>query len=85
MTIRTYGHVQDDLIRSTLMGDYSGDSLAYTIGQTLSHAHADKTNEEIPFCISEQRLALALDAEEWWNEHGNYFECLQSLRAFWSI
>ena len=85
MTVKTYGHVQDSLIRSTLMGDCSEDSLSYTIHQTLAHAHADQSNEEVPFNISEQRLALALDAEEWWNEHGDSFECLQSLREFWSV
>jgi hypothetical protein len=79
-----FAHVEDKLIRSVLEGDISEDALCYALSETICHARADQANEDVPYAVSEQRLGLAYDAAEWWNEHGNVFESLECLRQCWS-
>jgi hypothetical protein len=80
-----FAHVEDQLIRSVLEGDISEDALCYALTKTIEHAWADQTHPDVPYAVSEQRLALAYDASDWWNEHGNVFESLECLRQAWKI
>ena len=80
-----FEHVSDATIRAVLQGDFDEDSLCYALNETLRHAMADQANEAVPYAISEQRLALAYDAAEWWNIEGNAFESLECLRQCWAI
>ncbi len=83
--MQNFGHVEDTLVRSVLEGNISEHAICYAITETLNAALADQHNEDVPFCVSEQRLALAQDAADWWNEEGNIFECLGCLQLCWSI
>ena len=83
--MQNFDHVEDKLIRSVLQGDLSEDAMCYAITETLDAALADQHNEDVPFCVSEQRLALAQDAVDWWNDEGNAFKCLECLRLCWSV
>lgn len=78
-----FNHVEDKTIRSVLEGDVSEDALCYAINETLGHAQADQANEDVPYAVSEQRLALAQDASDWWNEEGDMFEAVEALRECW--
>lgn len=78
-----FAHVEDSLIRSVLEGDVSEDALCYALHETLGHASADQNNEDVPHPVTERRLALALEAAEAWNEHGDAFESLERLREVW--
>ena len=78
-----FNHVNDPLIRSVLEGDISEDALCYALNETLLHARADQANENVPYAISEQRLALAYDAADWWNEEGDVFSAVEALRHCW--
>lgn len=80
-----FEHVEDKLVRSVLMGDLSEDALCYAISYTLECALKDQQNQEVPFSVSEQRLCAAIDAQEWWNEEGNPFEAVESLKEAWSV
>lgn len=80
-----FEHVEDTLIRSVLQGDISEDALCYALNETLRHAQADQVNEDVPYAVAEQRLALAYDAADWWNEEGNVFESLECLRQCWAV
>jgi hypothetical protein len=83
-----WNHVEDALIRSVLQGDVSEDTfyyaIAYSISETFRHAMADQANEDVPYAVSEQRLALAYDAAEWWNVEGNAFQSVECLRQCWA-
>ena len=85
MTIPQFEHVEDLTIRSVLQGDISEDALCYALNETLRHAMADQENEDVPYAISEQRLALAYDAADWWNEEGDAFQSVECLRQCWAI
>jgi hypothetical protein len=79
-----WNHVEDALIRSVLNGDLSEDALCYAISKTLDHAMADQENEDLPYAVSEQRLALAYDASDAWNVEGDAFDALECLKACWA-
>ena len=78
-----FNHVEDKTIRSVLEGDVSEDALCYAINETLRHSQADQASEDVPYVISEQRLALAQDASDWWNEDGDMFKAVEALRECW--
>ena len=78
----TFDHVADNRIRSVLNGDASEDALRYALDMTLEHAEADQADQDVPFSVSEQRLALALDASEWWDV-GNKSMAIQCLKDAW--
>ena len=78
----TFDHVADKIIRSVLNGEASEDALPYALDVTIWHAEADQANQDVPFSVSEQRLALAIDASEWWDV-GNKRMALQCLREAW--
>ena len=78
-----FNHVKDKTIRSVLEGDVSEDALCYALNETLRHAQADQANEDVPYAVSEQRLALAQDASDWWNEDGDMFKAVEALRECW--
>ena len=80
-----FGHVEDKLVRSVLMGNLSEDALCYAIEYTLECALKDQQDQEIPFSVSEQRLCAAMGAADWWNEEGNPFEAVESLKAAWGV
>ena len=80
-----FEHVKDDLIRSVLNGDVSEDALCYAINETLRHAQADQADDDVPYAISEQRLALACDAEDAWNVEGDAFQSVEYLRQCWAL
>lgn len=80
-----YDHVEDAVIRSVLQGDISEDALCYALSETLRHAVEDQFNPEIPYTVSEQRLALAYDAADWWNNEGNAFQSVECLRQCWGV
>ena len=79
-----WNHVEDALIRSVLNGDLSEGALCYAVAQTLDHAMADQENEDVPYAVSEQRLALAYDASDAWNIEGDAFGALEYLKACWA-
>ena len=78
-----FNHVKDKTIRSVLECDVSEDALCHALNETLRHALLDSNDQNIPAKVSEQRLALAQDASDWWNEDGDMFEAVEALRAFW--
>ena len=78
-----FNHVEDKTIRSVLEGDVSEDTLCYALNETFRHAQVDQANEDVPYVVSEQRLALAQDASDWWNEEGDMFKAVEALRACW--
>lgn len=84
-----FEHVEDALIRSVLQGGISEDAfshaIAYAISETFRHAMADQANEDVPYAVSEQRLALAYDAAEWWNVEGDAFQSVECLRQCWMV
>ena len=80
-----YDHVEDAIIRSVLQGDISEDALCYALNETLRHAQADQADENVPYAISEQRLALAYDAADWWNNEGDAFQSVECLRQCWGV
>lgn len=80
-----FEHVEDTLLRYVLQGNVSEVALCYAIDETLRHAMADQANEDVPYAISEQRLALAYDAADWWNEKGNAFKSVECLRQCWGV
>lgn len=79
-----WNHVEDALIRSVLNGNLSEDALCNAIAKTLDHAMADQENEDVPYDVSEQRLALAYDASDAWNIEGDAFGALECLQACWA-
>lgn len=78
-----FNHVKDRTIRSVLEGDVSEDALCYAINETLRHARADQENEDVPYAVSDLRLALAYDASDWWNVEGDVFKAVETLCEFW--
>lgn len=78
-----WNHVDDDLIRSVLNGNLSEDAVGYAVSKTLDHAMADQMNEDVPYAVSEQRLALAYDASGAWCV-GDNFGALEYLQACWA-
>lgn len=80
-----FEHVEDPIIRSVLQGDISEDALCYALNETLRHAQADQSDEDVPYAISEQRLALAYDAVDWWNDEGDAFQSVECLRQCWAV
>lgn len=80
-----WNHVEDALIRSVLNGDLSENAVDLAIAKTLDHAMADQVNEDVPYAVSEQRLALAYDASDAWNVEGDAFGALEYLQACWSV
>lgn len=82
---RTWEHVEDTLIRSVLNGDLSEDALCYALTKTLRHAMADQADEDVPYAVSEQRLALAYDAADAWCVEGDAFAALECLQACWAV
>ena len=80
-----YDHVEDAMIRSVLQGDISEDALCYALNETLRHAQADQADENVPYAISEQRLALAYDAIDAWNVEGNAELSIELLRQCWGV
>lgn len=78
-----FKHVKDKTIRSVLEGGVNEDALCYAIDETLRHAQADQADEDVPYAVSEQRLALAYDASDWWNEDGDMFKAAEALRECW--
>ena len=79
-----WNHVEDALIRSVLNGYLSEDAVGYAVSKTLEHAMADQMNEDVPYAVSEQRLALAYDASGAWCV-GDNFGALNCLQACWAI
>ena len=80
-----YDHVEDALIRSVLQGDISEDALCYAIYETLRHVEADQTNEDVPYYVAAERLVLAYDAADWWNNEGDAFQSVECLRQCWMV
>lgn len=80
-----FAHVEDKMIRSVLEGDIDEDALCYALTKTLEHAQADQLNEDVPYAVSEQRLALAIEASEWWNEESDVFKSIECLRQAWVV
>lgn len=80
-----YDHVEDPTIRSVLQGDISEDAMCYALNETLRHIQADQANEDVPYFVSEQRLALAHDAVVAWNVEGDAFQSLEYLRQCWAV
>ena len=80
-----YDHVEDAIISSVLQGDIREAALCYALNETLRHAQADQADENVPYAISEQRLALAYDAADWWNNEGDAFQSVECLRQCWGV
>ena len=80
-----FAHVVDPLIRSVLLGDVSEDALCYALHETEMAFYKDQKDEMIPFAVIEAREQAVTDAVEWWNEHGDSFQAVESLKKYWSV
>jgi hypothetical protein len=80
-----FDHVESELIRDLCNGDIEPHSglLAFAIGYIAKLAELDADDSDIPYAITDKRMADAERATDAFDS-GNYGDCLTAIREFWS-
>lgn len=80
-----FDHVVDARIRSVLMGDLSEDAICYALTQSRDALMQDQFNPDVSYKVLDAREAAIDDAEFSWNDEGDPFSAMESLKQFWSV
>lgn len=80
-----FDHVVDARIRSVLMGDLSEDAICYALTQSRDALMQDQFNPDVSYKVLDAREAAIDDAEFSWNDEGDPFSAMESLKKFWSV
>lgn len=80
-----FDHVESELIRDLCNGNVEPHSglLAYATGYIAKLAELDADDSDIPYAIADKRTADATRATDAFDS-GNYGDCLDAIREFWS-
>lgn len=82
--MKSFEHLDDPSLRSTLEGDFSEDSICQALTTTADALESDKGNEDVGYAALAIREQAYEDASNAWNEEGDAAACLEALRKFWS-
>jgi hypothetical protein len=80
-----FDHVEDDRVRSVLMGDVSEDAIIYALTQTRGAVASDQFNPDVSYRVLNAREYAIERAEICWNEESDADGTLQYLQDFWSV
>jgi alpha-galactosidase/6-phospho-beta-glucosidase family protein len=83
MEMTDFDHVEDQKIRSLLLGDVSEDAICYALTQSRDALMSDQFNPDVSYKTLAIREEAIDDAEFCWNDEGDLDGTLAGLQRFW--
>lgn len=81
-----FNHVVDERLRKILADEQTDeDSVCYALTVTGQCVKDDMQNEDVDLTILDYRVRMFNEADVWWNEEGDAFKAIKSLKEVWLV
>lgn len=81
-----FEHVIDERLRKILADEQTDeDSVCYALTLTQKCVGEDMQNDDVDLTILDCRVRMFNEADAWWNEEGNAFKAIKSLKEVWGV